>query len=106
MKLSTGKKTYPMAKQVFRQFGPDGRFLRDFVAEADEAADGEPLLRPVIRNGKLVGPLPDLEAIRFHCREQLARLPEPLLGLDAIANYPMAYSDRLEAAAIALGVKS
>jgi len=105
VKLSAGKKTYPLAKQVFRRTGPDGRFLGDHVTEAGESADGEPLLRWVVRNGELVEPPPSLKAIRDHCRDQVGRLPERLVGLDAEASYPLSYSDRLEEAAVALGVK-
>ena len=47
------KRTYPMAKQVFRRRGADGRFCGDHVTRSDEAADGEPLLSPVVRAGRL-----------------------------------------------------
>jgi nicotinate phosphoribosyltransferase len=96
-KLSPDKKTYPMAKQVYRQRGAGGRFLRDVVTRADETAEGEPLLVPVVRDGQLVSPLPSLESIRGRCREQLAALPESLKPLDSPPGYPVTYSDRLEA---------
>jgi nicotinate phosphoribosyltransferase len=98
-KLSPDKKTYPMAKQVYRQRGAGGQFLLDLVTRADETAKGEPLLVPVVRNGQLVSPLPSLESIRGRCREQLAALPEFLKPLDSPPGYPVTYSDRLEAAA-------
>ncbi|MHB1556925.1 MAG: nicotinate phosphoribosyltransferase [Isosphaeraceae bacterium] len=96
-KLSPAKKTYPMAKQVYRRRDVDGRFAGDHVTRADEAADGEPLLVPIVRGGRLVGPLPTLDAIRARCREQLAALPDRLRPLDARPDYPITYSDRLEA---------
>jgi nicotinate phosphoribosyltransferase len=99
-KLSPDKKTYPMAKQVFRRRGAGGRFAGDLVTRADETADGEPLLVAVVRSGRLVTPLPSLEAIRAHCRDQLASLPDDLKPLDSAAVYPVAYSDRLEADAL------
>ncbi len=74
-KLSPAKRTYPMAKQVFRRRDGAGRFAGDHVARADEAGEGEPLLVPVVRGGKLVAPLPTLESIRSRCRDQLAALP-------------------------------
>jgi nicotinate phosphoribosyltransferase len=95
-KLSAGKKTYPMAKQVFRLRDAAGRFRGDLVARADEVVDGEPLLVPVVRAGRLVGELPGLASIRARCREQLAALPERLLDLDARPDYPISYSERLE----------
>ena len=97
IKLSPGKKTYPMAKQVYRQRGAGGRFRRDLVTRADETAEGEPLLVPVVRGGRLVAPLPSLEAIRARCRDQLAALPDRLKPLDATPDYPVTYSDLLEA---------
>lgn len=96
-KLSPSKKTYPMAKQVFRRCDANGRFAGDHVTRSDENAEGEPLLVPIVRGGKLVEPLPALEAIRARCREQLAALPDRLRSLDARPDYPITYSDRLEA---------
>jgi nicotinate phosphoribosyltransferase len=96
-KLSPGKKTYPMAKQVFRRRDRSGKFQGDHVTRADETADGEPLLIPVIRSGRLVQALPALDTIRSRCRDQLSALPEQLLALDAKADYPITYSDALEA---------
>jgi nicotinate phosphoribosyltransferase len=96
-KLSPGKKTYPMAKQVFRKIDREGRFLGDHVTRVDETAEGQPLLVPILRSGRLVSSLPSLESIRVRCREQLAALPERLLGLDAQPDYPITYSDILEA---------
>ena len=54
IKLSPSKRTYPMAKQVFRNRDAAGRFAGDHVTRADEDADGAPLLVPVVREGKLV----------------------------------------------------
>ena len=82
-----------MAKQVFRRRDRAGRFRGDHVTRADETADGEPLLVPVIRSGRLAQALPALDAIRARCREQLSALPERLLALDAQPDYPITYSD-------------
>ncbi|MFI5460769.1 MAG: nicotinate phosphoribosyltransferase [Isosphaerales bacterium] len=95
-KLSPGKQSYPMAKQVFRRRDPAGRFRGDQVARADETAEGEPLLVPVLRSGRLVTGLPSLECIRRRCREQLAALPERLQRLNAQPDYPITYSELLE----------
>ena len=71
IKLSPGKKTYPMAKQVFRRRDRSDRFCGDHVTRADESAEGEPLLVPILQAGRLVAALPSLESIRNHCRQQL-----------------------------------
>jgi nicotinate phosphoribosyltransferase len=96
-KLSPGKKTYPMAKQVFRRRGSDGHFAGDHVTRADETAAGDRLLLPIVRSGRLVCGLPSLESIKNRCREQLAALPARLLHLDAEPDYPITYSEVLEA---------
>lgn len=95
-KLSPSKKTYPMAKQVFRRRDAEGLFAGDHVTRADETADGEPLLVPIVRGGRLVQPLPTLQEIRARCRDQLAALPRRLRPLDARPDYPITYSDSLE----------
>ena len=99
IKLSPGKKSYPLAKQVYRGREARGQFASDRVTRADEAAEGEPLLVPVVRAGKLVTDLPGLNAVRRHCQEQLASLPEALLGPDAAASYAVSFSAVLEAEA-------
>jgi nicotinate phosphoribosyltransferase len=105
IKLSPGKKTYPMAKQVHRMSDARGRFVRDHVTGAEEVAGGESLLVPVIRSGRLAASLPRLEAIRERCRSQCSRLPEYLRGTDAEPRYPLSYSDELERRAEELGVR-
>ncbi|QEH32788.1 Nicotinate phosphoribosyltransferase pncB2 [Aquisphaera giovannonii] len=102
IKLSPGKKTYPMAKQVFRRRDADGLYSGDLVARADEQHDGEPLLSPLILGGRLAAPLPTMEQIRDRCARQLAALPPRLRRLDGPADYPIAYSDILERDARAL----
>ena len=105
MKLSAHKKTYPMGKQVYRVRDPQGRFALDFVTKKDEPSDGEPLLLPYLRDGKLVRPLPRLDEIRAYCATQRAGLPDALRGNASRAHYPMAYSAALEAEAERLGVR-
>jgi len=75
LKLSTGKQTYPGAKQVYRHYR-NGKMLYDIIALRTERFGGEPLLREVMREGKLVAKLPGLEEIRVYAKESLAKLPE------------------------------
>ncbi len=104
IKLSPGKKTYPLGKQIYRQRDASGRFLRDEVTKADEPWEGEPLLRRVVREGRLAAPYPRLDTIRTYCREQLDSLPETLRGVESAGVYPLTYSDILENEAVRLGV--
>jgi nicotinate phosphoribosyltransferase len=96
-KLSPGKRTYPMAKQVFRRRDQYGRFCGDHVTLADETDSGEALLTAVVRSGRLVGDFPTLGHIRRRCAEQLRALPEKLVSVDAEPDYAITYSDALEA---------
>ena len=96
IKLSPGKKTYPTAKQVDRRRDNQGMFRGDVVMRSDETAEGEPLLVPIVRAGRLVNELPDLKTIRARCADQLASLPDNLKNLDATSSYPISYSDLLE----------
>lgn len=70
VKLSAGKRTLPGAKQVFRDGSPE----RDVLALRTERLDGEPLLRPVWRDGATLE-LDDLEAARERVAREVAALP-------------------------------
>ena len=104
VKLSPGKRTYPLAKQVFRTTDGQGRFAGDHVARWDEVADGGPLLSRVMHQGRIVDDLPTLQTIREYCRSQIAALPESLRGSDATGSYPISYSETLEHEAALLGL--
>jgi nicotinate phosphoribosyltransferase len=81
-KLSEGKVTWPGRKQVWRRFRQDGAIAEDTVALVGESAHGEPLLQPILRDGRLVTDLPDLAQSRAHAAASLAQLPEPLRRLE------------------------
>lgn len=71
-KFSPEKITVPGAKQIYRCPG------RDVVALAREnlaIPEGEPLLRPVIFQGRLLEPLPDAKGARAHAAASLEKLP-------------------------------
>jgi nicotinate phosphoribosyltransferase len=72
----------------------------DVVALADDAApdaDAEALLRPVMRAGRLLEPLPTLASVRARCAAQLAALPAGVRRLRGAASYVVRFSDRLVA---------
>ncbi len=100
LKTSPGKETWPGQKQVYRLRGPDGRFAQDLLALHDEPApsgDAEPLLRHVVRDGRLVEAPPALAAIRERGAAQVAALPDALRRLAPAGTYPIRYSERLMA---------
>ncbi len=104
IKLSEGKKTYPLAKQIHRVRDASGIIIKDIITQADEQSIGEPLLEPIVRNGRLVASLPTLESIREHARSEYESLPVSLRTLDTEASFTIEYSDLLQAEARRLGV--
>ncbi len=76
-KTSPQKMTIPGKKQVFRQYDSKGTFVKDTIglASEDAPAGAQPLLRPVIRSGKLIEALPSLKVVRETAAAKLARLP-------------------------------
>ena len=97
-KLSRGKPSLPHLKQVRRRFTSRGRFLSDTVCLYNERLPGEPLLRPVMRKGKIVRRLPEMREIQRYCREQLKRLPPRLLDISKRAAYRVRISPKLRQA--------
>lgn len=104
VKLSPGKITYPLAKQIVRRRDASNRFAGDHVVAAGEGVEGELLLRPRILGGRLVGEQPSLEEVRDHCRAQRAALPQALHAFDAAPEYPVTYSESLQEEARRLGI--
>ena len=105
VKRSAGKETLPGRKQVFRQRDASGAAARDLVARAGERHEGDPLLVPVMRQGRRLpaGEEP-LESARARAAEELARLPERVRGLlGAEPPYTVAVSETLLAEAARLG---
>jgi nicotinate phosphoribosyltransferase len=94
-KRSEGKATWPGRKQVFRRHGADGRMAGDLLTLLGDRAEGEPLLRPMMRKGKRLEPPESLGDIRRRCADQLARLPDALRNLARAAPYPVEVSKAL-----------
>lgn len=98
LKLSSGKPILPGGKQVFRRHdGP--HFSGDTIACEDQSLPGEPLLQPVMRDGRrLPGHVRDLDALRAHARQQLQSLPPEIRAIEPAARpYPVAVSAALQA---------
>lgn len=97
MKLSSGKILFPGRKQVFREVC-EGCMIRDVIGCHDEHLEGQPLLQPVMRNGRrLPDASPSLSEIRSYAARQLEQLPDPLKDVGpAQAPYEVLPSDALE----------
>ena len=88
-KRSEGKATWPGRKQVYRQTTSDDKFESDMLTLVSEDGPDTALLKPVMREGRLVEPLPTLTSSRAHAAKQLAALPQPLRSLDQGEPYPV-----------------
>jgi nicotinate phosphoribosyltransferase len=99
-KRSEGKATWPGRKQVFRYYDAgDGRLNHDLVTTLDDPQSGEPLLQPVMREGRRVDPSPDVSDARRRMANQLARLPDSLRALETSPPYPVRISQALQSLA-------
>ena len=97
MKLSTGKRTLPGQKQIFRRF-EDELACGDTIARRGETLPGSPLLVPVMTAGRRLAEAEPLMAIRTRNREDVARLPPRLRNLSpADPGYPVQVSHELAA---------
>ncbi len=93
LKLSAGKATLPDAKQVWRRLPMDS----DVLAEPGESgpAGSEPLLRPVMRDGRRVDGPDTIEAARLRLTRDLAALPERACDLRQPSTPDVVLSSRL-----------
>lgn len=95
-KRSEGKATWPGRKQVYRRFGEAGRMLGDVLTTIDDPQPGQPLLEPVMQNGRRLSAAPSLASLRTQALAELARLPETLRGCTQAPAYPVAVSAALQ----------
>ena len=99
-KRSQAKETLPGAKQVFRRF-EDSTMVEDIVGTAEEQLDGEALLVPAMRAGRIVH-TETLEEMRERTRRSIDALPVELRSRGEKPAYPVRRSDALTEAARAL----
>lgn len=102
-KRSMGKATWPGRKQVYRFDDAQGMFNHDVVTLEDDVREGDPLLVPVMEDGRRIVPSPDLAAIRARAAAEIARLPAGLRGLEETDSpYPVEIAPPLAALADAV----
>ena len=98
VKLSPGKVSLPGKKQVFRISDVQGQLQKDIIALRNENVSGaEPLLKPVMTQGKIAGSFLSLEESRTAFLSEFAKLPEPVKKIRNSANYLVERSSRLQA---------
>lgn len=96
-KRSEGKATWPGRKQVYRERTTDGQWAYDLLTTVSDQHRGDGLLQPVMRDGRLIAPLPSLAASRLHAADQIAQLPQALQQLEPASPYEVRISDALHA---------
>jgi nicotinate phosphoribosyltransferase len=94
-KRSPGKATWPGTKQVFRERDPRGGIAGDQIGLAGEALAGEPLLIPVLSDGRRVGTLATLSESREYCARELSSLPGWMHEIRAGAATPGSFPVRI-----------
>jgi len=104
LKRSEGKGTWPGCTQVFRVRDASGVFLEDQLTRAGECVESaEPLLEPVMRGGRRLGPPVSLADSRARVMQELAGLPETLRSLSPAPPVTARPSEALQALARSLG---
>jgi nicotinate phosphoribosyltransferase len=88
-KRSSGKATWPGRKQVWREFDADRAMSRDILTLEGDRMPGSPLLEPVMRNGRRIGPAPPMAEMRARAAHSLESLPEPLRRMEDGFHYPV-----------------
>ena len=76
-KRSQGKATWPGRKQIYRQCA-QGVMTGDCLGLEGHRHTGEPLLIPVMANGRRLAPRESLDSVRQRTAQQLAALPPAL----------------------------
>ncbi len=94
-KRSEGKATWPGRKQVWRRYRADGRMAGDVLTLADHQKLGEPLIHPVMREGRRIAAKPSLDDIRRRAKRELECLPDELRQLAPSAGYEVEIADDL-----------
>jgi nicotinate phosphoribosyltransferase len=95
-KFSEEKVYWPGRKQVFR-FSDGGKYHHDLLARAQEDyPEAVPLLEPVMRAGRRLGPAQSLKSMRDRTLADLARLPDKFHSLQEGPVYAVEKSTDLE----------
>ena len=98
IKISEEKLTYPGKKQIYRIFDKNGRFKEDILMLDDEMPppNSEVLLFPVLKKGKLVSNLPELNDIQQVYINNINKLPEDFKVLEENHIFNLRISQKLE----------
>ncbi|MHA2035854.1 MAG: nicotinate phosphoribosyltransferase [Promethearchaeota archaeon] len=98
IKISEEKITFPGIKQVFRVYNKKGEAREDILSLDDEPmpTDSEALLEPIMRNGKLISKLPQIDEIQQFYVENIKKLPQMFKQLEQVPRFTLKISSDLE----------
>ena len=92
------KATLPGRKQVYRR-SASGRFIEDAITLWDEKPDSKydwnPLLAPIMKNGKTVYSFPSLSEIKEYAADQIQMLPDIVKKNIGAKEYPVKLSNQI-----------
>lgn len=94
-KFAPRKESYPAKKQVFRLADDKGKIQQDIIGLENESL-GESLLIEIIKDGKLIYNLPNLDEIKDYVKSQINRLPKKFLDIDKQHKFKVKISDKLK----------
>jgi nicotinate phosphoribosyltransferase len=97
IKISEEKITYPGKKQVYRIYNKDGMLKEDLLMLDDEPAppNSEALLIPIMKMGKLINQLPNLDEIQQYYNENIKKLPNEYKKLEENHVFNLKISEKL-----------
>jgi nicotinate phosphoribosyltransferase len=96
LKLSSGKESLVMPKQIWRRLGTDGRIESDLLCLRDEKAEGSAILRPVMQNGRREGQRLSWRDAQDVFKNDYATLPGTCLKLNQPGRVPVQVSSDLK----------
>ncbi|MFX1375725.1 MAG: nicotinate phosphoribosyltransferase [Promethearchaeota archaeon] len=97
IKISENKVTFPGIKQIYRFYDKNGLFKHDLLALDNELVlqHAIPLLKPIMKGGKLISKLPELDEIQMFYKENIKKLPENYKNLEKIQINSLKTSEKL-----------
>jgi nicotinate phosphoribosyltransferase len=94
-KRSEGKATLPGRKEVYRNYTDSGYLDHDVVTTRNDRQAGDPLLHPVMKEGRRLAPAPALDDIRKQVAIHLSKLPASMRHLEECRAYDVRISQAL-----------
>ena len=95
LKLSSGKESLVMPKQIWRSLGSDGKIQADLLGLRDEKLEGSALLCQVMKNGQRVGERLSWRDAKDVFKNEFASLPSACLELNKPGRVPVNVSPKL-----------